>query len=167
MVASIRSATANIAVNGSNFVGGGLTRVTFGTAGNATSHTFVDTQNITVTSPASPNPGFLTTVQVTVTTPGGTSVTSVPFTYHPPVTVSGIDDAEGRNAGGETRLRKVEQRLLEAGVIVARTVGDFLKYHGKYLIIDDTLHLLGFNFTKNDLTETRSFGIQTRHARAV
>jgi phosphatidylserine/phosphatidylglycerophosphate/cardiolipin synthase-like enzyme len=72
-----------------------------------------------------------------------------------------------KNSGGETRLRKVEQRLLEAGVVVARTAGEFLKYHGKYLIIDDTLHLLGFNFTKNDLTNTRSFGIQTRDRRAV
>jgi phosphatidylserine/phosphatidylglycerophosphate/cardiolipin synthase-like enzyme len=72
-----------------------------------------------------------------------------------------------KNAGGESRLRKVEQRLLEAGVVVARTSGEFVKYHGKYLIIDDTLHLLGFNFTKNDLTGTRSFGIQTRNRRAV
>jgi phosphatidylserine/phosphatidylglycerophosphate/cardiolipin synthase-like enzyme len=73
------------------------------------------------------------------------------------------------NNGGETRLRKLEQRLLEAGVVVARTAGEFLKYHAKYLVIDDTLHLLGFNFTKNDLTSTRtrSFGIQTRNARAV
>jgi phosphatidylserine/phosphatidylglycerophosphate/cardiolipin synthase-like enzyme len=72
-----------------------------------------------------------------------------------------------RNSGGEARLRKVEQRLLQAGVVVARTAGEFVKYHGKYMIIDDTLHLLGFNFTKNDLSNTRSFGIQTRNRRAV
>jgi phosphatidylserine/phosphatidylglycerophosphate/cardiolipin synthase-like enzyme len=72
-----------------------------------------------------------------------------------------------RNNGGEARLRKVEQRLLEAGVIVARTSDEFTKYHGKYLIIDETLHLLGFNFTKANVTKTRSFGIQSRDRRAV
>jgi phosphatidylserine/phosphatidylglycerophosphate/cardiolipin synthase-like enzyme len=71
------------------------------------------------------------------------------------------------NRGGEARLRKIEQRLLEAGVAVARTADDLLKYHGKYLIIDDTLHLLGFNLTKRDVAKARSFGIQTRDRRAV
>jgi cardiolipin synthase len=71
------------------------------------------------------------------------------------------------NRGGETRLRKVEQRLLEAGVAVTRTADDLERYHGKYMIIDDTLHLLGFNFTKRDMVKTRSFGIQTRDRRAV
>jgi phosphatidylserine/phosphatidylglycerophosphate/cardiolipin synthase-like enzyme len=72
-----------------------------------------------------------------------------------------------KNNGGEARLRKTEQRLLEAGVVVARTADEFTKYHGKYLIIDDALHLLGFNFTKANVTKTRSFGIQTRDRRAV
>lgn len=71
------------------------------------------------------------------------------------------------NNGGAARLRKLEQRLLETGVSVARTSGVLPKYHGKYLLVDDTLHLLGFNYTKNDLLKTRSFGIQTRHRRAV
>jgi phosphatidylserine/phosphatidylglycerophosphate/cardiolipin synthase-like enzyme len=71
------------------------------------------------------------------------------------------------NRGGETKLRKVEQRLLAAGVAVARTADDLERYHGKYLIIDDTLHVLGFNFTKRDVVRTRSFGIQTRDQRAV
>jgi phosphatidylserine/phosphatidylglycerophosphate/cardiolipin synthase-like enzyme len=71
------------------------------------------------------------------------------------------------NRGGEMRLRKTEQRLLDAGVAVSRTADEFVKYHGKYIIIDDTLHLLGFNFTKRDVTKTRSFGIQTRDRRAV
>ena len=71
------------------------------------------------------------------------------------------------NAGGEARLRKTEQRLLEAGVMVARTADDLVKYHGKYLIIDDTLHLFGFNFTKRELAKARSFGIQTRDRKAV
>ena len=69
--------------------------------------------------------------------------------------------------GGETRLRKTEQRLLDAGVAVSRTADQFVKYHGKYIVIDDTLHLLGFNFTERDVTKTRSFGIQTRDRRAV
>ena len=72
-----------------------------------------------------------------------------------------------RNAGGEARLRKVEQRLLEAGVVVARTSDEFPKYHGKYLVIDGTLYLLGFNFTKSNVTGTRSFGIHTRDRKAV
>src|SRR5689334_3104163 len=52
------------------------------------------------------------------------------------------------NRGGETRLRKLEQRLLALGVTVARSGDDLVKYHGKYLIVDDTLYLLGFNYTK-------------------
>jgi phosphatidylserine/phosphatidylglycerophosphate/cardiolipin synthase-like enzyme len=71
------------------------------------------------------------------------------------------------NAGGEARLRKTEQKLLEAGVMVARTADDLVKYHGKYMIIDNTLHLLGFNFTKRELVKARSFAIQTRDRRAV
>jgi phosphatidylserine/phosphatidylglycerophosphate/cardiolipin synthase-like enzyme len=71
------------------------------------------------------------------------------------------------NAGGAGRLRKLEQRLLDAGVAVARTGDQLVKYHGKYLIIDDTLHVLGFNFTKDDVNKARSFGIQTKNRRAV
>jgi phosphatidylserine/phosphatidylglycerophosphate/cardiolipin synthase-like enzyme len=71
------------------------------------------------------------------------------------------------NRGGESRLRKCEQRLLDAGVSVSRTADQFVRYHGKYIVIDDTLHLLGFNFTKRDVTKTRSFGIQSRDRRAV
>jgi phosphatidylserine/phosphatidylglycerophosphate/cardiolipin synthase-like enzyme len=69
-------------------------------------------------------------------------------------------------AKGETDvLREVEQRLLARGVTVSRSAEDLLKYHGKYLLVDDTLHLLGFNFKKH--LKTRSFGIRTRHRRAV
>src|SRR6185295_19489616 len=56
------------------------------------------------------------------------------------------------NRGGEARLRKLEQRLLALGVTVARSGDDLIKYHGKYLIVDDTLYLLGFNYTKADTT---------------
>jgi phosphatidylserine/phosphatidylglycerophosphate/cardiolipin synthase-like enzyme len=71
------------------------------------------------------------------------------------------------NRGGQTRLRKLEQRLLASGVSVSRTGADLAKYHGKYLVVDDVLHVLGFNLTSNDIARSRSFGIQTRHRRAV
>jgi phosphatidylserine/phosphatidylglycerophosphate/cardiolipin synthase-like enzyme len=71
------------------------------------------------------------------------------------------------NRGGEARLRKLEQRLLAAGVMVSRTADDLVKYHGKYLLIDDSLHLLGFNYTTADTTRSRSFGVQTRDRNAV
>lgn len=71
------------------------------------------------------------------------------------------------NRGGENRLRKLEQRLLEAGVTVTRTGDDFARYHGKFLVADDTLHLFGFNFTTADTTKSRSFGVSTRDTRAV
>ena len=35
------------------------------------------------------------------------------------------------------------------------------KYHGKYLIVDDTLYVFGFNFTKLDIEHSRSFGVVT------
>jgi phosphatidylserine/phosphatidylglycerophosphate/cardiolipin synthase-like enzyme len=71
------------------------------------------------------------------------------------------------NRGGESRLRKLEQRLLEAGVTVTRTGDDLLRYHAKYMVADDTLHLFGFNLTKLDIEKSRSFGIATRDRRTV
>lgn len=71
------------------------------------------------------------------------------------------------NRGGEARLRKLEQRMLEAGVTVARTGDEFLRYHGKYMIADDILHLFAFNFTTADTVKSRSFGVSTRDKRAV
>ena len=71
------------------------------------------------------------------------------------------------NRGGESRLRKLEQRLLEAGATVSRTGDDFVRYHGKFLVADDTLHLFGFNFTRIDTIKSRSFGVSTRDASAV
>jgi phosphatidylserine/phosphatidylglycerophosphate/cardiolipin synthase-like enzyme len=71
------------------------------------------------------------------------------------------------NRGGEAGLRKLEQRLLAAGVMVTRTGEEFVRYHGKYLITDGWLYVYGFNFTKLDITKSRSFGIVTRDARAV
>ena len=72
------------------------------------------------------------------------------------------------NRGGEARLRKLEQRLLAAGVLVSRTADDLLRYHAKFMVVDaTTLHLFGFNFTKLDIDKSRSFAISTRDARAV
>jgi cardiolipin synthase len=71
------------------------------------------------------------------------------------------------NRGGENRLRKLEQRLLDAGVTVGRTADDLLRYHGKILIADKTLFVLGFNYTHLDTERSRSFGIQARDGRLV
>jgi cardiolipin synthase len=71
------------------------------------------------------------------------------------------------NHGGEKSLRKLELRLLEAGITVARTADDLPRYHGKMTIIDDTLFVLAFNFTKQDIEKSRSFGIITHDARLV
>lgn len=71
------------------------------------------------------------------------------------------------NRGGEGRLRRLEQRLLEAGVLVSRSADDLLRYHGKYMIADATLHLLGFNFTKLDMDRSRSFAVSTKDHRSV
>ena len=72
------------------------------------------------------------------------------------------------NHGGEKNLRKLEQKLLEAGATVARTGDDFIRYHGKLMIVDrSTLWLLGFNFTALDISGSRSFGIVTKQKAVV
>jgi phosphatidylserine/phosphatidylglycerophosphate/cardiolipin synthase-like enzyme len=71
------------------------------------------------------------------------------------------------NRGGEKILRKLELRLLDAGVSVARTADDLPRYHGKMMIVDDTLQVFGFNYTKLDIEKSRSFGIVTRDKRLV
>jgi phosphatidylserine/phosphatidylglycerophosphate/cardiolipin synthase-like enzyme len=63
------------------------------------------------------------------------------------------------NRGGEKSLRKLEQRFLEAGVTVARTADDLPRYHGKMMVVDNTLHVFGFNYTKADMEKSRSFGV--------
>ena len=40
------------------------------------------------------------------------------------------------NRGGEKKLRKLEMRLLQAGVTVARTSDDLVRYHDKFMIVD-------------------------------
>ena len=69
------------------------------------------------------------------------------------------------NRGGEVRLRNLEQRFLDAGVIVARTADDLVRYHNKYILIDRrTLYVLSFNFTHLDIDHSRGFAIVTTHA---
>ena len=69
------------------------------------------------------------------------------------------------NRGGEQRLRKLELRCLEAGIIVARTSDDLARHHGKYILIDRrVLYVLSFNFTHLDIDHSRGFGIATTRA---
>jgi cardiolipin synthase A/B len=72
------------------------------------------------------------------------------------------------NQGGEKSLRKLEMRLLEAGVTVSRTADDLVRYHDKLLIIDRrVLYVLSFNFTHLDIDHSRGFGIVTRKNKLV
>ena len=71
------------------------------------------------------------------------------------------------NRGGEKSLRKLELKMLAAGVIVARTAGELARYHGKMMIVDDQLYLLGFNYTKLDMEKSRSLGIVTKDPKLV
>jgi phosphatidylserine/phosphatidylglycerophosphate/cardiolipin synthase-like enzyme len=72
------------------------------------------------------------------------------------------------NRGGERNLRLLESRLLSAGVTVARTNGNLVRYHDKLVIIDRrTLYLCAFNFTYADIEHSRSFGLITRHRALV
>jgi len=68
---------------------------------------------------------------------------------------------------GEKGLRQLEMRMLEKGILVARTGDAFTRYHGKMMIIDrEELHVQGFNFTALDF-KSRSFGIVTKERHAV
>jgi phosphatidylserine/phosphatidylglycerophosphate/cardiolipin synthase-like enzyme len=69
------------------------------------------------------------------------------------------------NQGGEKSLRKLEMRMLEAGITVSRTADDLPRYHGKMTIVDDRVFVLGFNYTKQDIEKSRSFGITTGDAK--
>jgi len=72
------------------------------------------------------------------------------------------------NRGGEKNLRQLETRLLGHGITVSRTADDLIRYHGKYMIVDQReLYLLAFNFTYIDMEHSRSFGVVTRHRAAV
>jgi cardiolipin synthase len=68
------------------------------------------------------------------------------------------------NRGGEKSLRKLELRFLDAGIIVARSADDLVRYHDKFILIDRRiLYVLSFNFTHLDIDHSRGFGIVTRN----
>lgn len=71
------------------------------------------------------------------------------------------------NTGGEKVLRKLEARFLAAGITVSRTADDLPRYHGKMMLVDDELYVLGFNYTKLDIEKSRSLGVATRDKRLV
>jgi len=72
------------------------------------------------------------------------------------------------NRGGERYLRELEARLLAAGILVARTATDLVRYHAKMMVVDRrTLFVLAFNFTRLDIDRSRSFGIVTRNPALV
>ena len=93
-----------VTITGTGFTG--VTAVKFGTAA-ATSYTVVSATSITAVSPV----GTAGTVDITVTTPGGTSATSAAdkFTYYAIPTVTGISPAAGpvsrRHYGHDHRYR--------------------------------------------------------------
>jgi phosphatidylserine/phosphatidylglycerophosphate/cardiolipin synthase-like enzyme len=65
------------------------------------------------------------------------------------------------NTGGEKQLRKLELRLLGAGVTVARSGDELARYHGKFMVIDGKrLCVMLFNYTSLD-SKSRSFGVIT------
>jgi len=67
------------------------------------------------------------------------------------------------NRSGEDGLRRLELRLLAAGITVARTDDHLARYHSKLMVVDRReLFLLAFNFTSSDIERSRSFGIVTR-----
>jgi phosphatidylserine/phosphatidylglycerophosphate/cardiolipin synthase-like enzyme len=72
------------------------------------------------------------------------------------------------NRGGEKHLRALEMRFLDAGITVARTADDLIRYHDKLIIFDrKTLFMLSFNFTHLDIDHSRGFGIVTSNSKIV
>jgi cardiolipin synthase len=72
------------------------------------------------------------------------------------------------NRGGEKNLRQLEMRFLQAGITVARSARDLIRYHDKLIIIDRRiLFLFSFNFTHLDIDHSRGFGIVTKNAALV
>ena len=72
------------------------------------------------------------------------------------------------NRGGKGELRKLESRLLKRGATLSRTADDMVRYHGKLLVVDrQRAFVLGFNYTKQDIEESRSLGLTTRNPKVV
>jgi phosphatidylserine/phosphatidylglycerophosphate/cardiolipin synthase-like enzyme len=107
------------------------------------------------------------------------SVDVVIFRFDVNAIENALTDAVGRgvavraliahtNRGGESKLRKLESRLLKLGVTLSRTADDMVRYHGKLLVIDKTrAYALGFNYTHQDIEKSRSFGLITRNPKIV
>lgn len=113
-----------VTITGTNFVEG-LT-ISFG-ANPATQVALTSSTQATATSPAATNPG---PVDITVTTPGGTSTTSPldTFTYLPTPTVTSVSPNEGLQAGGEvitikgTNFTQTPLPVVQFGPFVSTTV---------------------------------------------
>jgi cardiolipin synthase len=72
------------------------------------------------------------------------------------------------NRGGESKLRALEMRFLEAGITVGRTADDLVRYHGKMMIVDRRiLFLLSFNFVHMDIEHSRGFGLIVTNSKIV
>jgi cardiolipin synthase len=72
------------------------------------------------------------------------------------------------NRGGESKLRALEMRFLDAGITVGRTADDLIRYHGKMMIIDrHALFLLSFNFVHMDIEHSRGFGLVVTNTKVV
>lgn len=64
------------------------------------------------------------------------------------------------NRGGEKNLRNLEMRFLEAGMTVSRSGDELIRHHNKIMIADQNrLGVLSFNFTHQDIEQSRGFGI--------
>lgn len=65
-------------------------------------------------------------------------------------------------------IKKLELRLLDAGVKITRSAEDLVRYHSKVMIVDRrALFLLTFNFTFLDIHHSRSFGVVTEDPQLV
>ena len=63
---------------------------------------------------------------------------------------------------------QARDRLLKTGATLSRTADDMVRYHGKLLVIDGTrAYALGFNYTRQDIEKSRSFGLITRNPQIV
>ena len=72
------------------------------------------------------------------------------------------------NRGGVKSLRELELRFLAAGLTVVRTNDDLIRYHDKFIIIDErVLYMLSFNFTHLDIDHSRGFGIITSNGKLL
>lgn len=70
--------------------------------------------------------------------------------------------------GGSAALRKLEARLRRMRIVVSRSDDDLQRYHGKMAIVDGRrLFVLGYNFTRRDMEQSRSFGLVLEDRRAV